>query len=58
MMLGRERRYIHTEQLISAMAMVAKKLRSYFKAYNVMVLTRQPLKLILIKLGILGRMVY
>lgn len=37
--------------------MVAKKMKPYFQAYTIIVLTKQPLRLILMELDISNRMV-
>lgn len=57
MMLGLETRYSRAEQLILALVMPGRMLRLYLQAHTIIVLTKQPLRLILKKLDIFGRMV-
>lgn len=56
-MLGLETMYSYAEQTILALVMVAKKLRPYFQAHIIIVLTKQPQRLILMKRNISRRMV-
>lgn len=58
MMLGSEIRYAHDEQLILVLVMAVRKLRPYFQAHIIIILTTQPLYLILVKPDILGRMMW
>lgn len=56
-MLDPKTRYSLAEQLILVLVMTAKKLRLYFQTHIIVVLTRQPLKLIFIKPSIFSRIV-
>ena len=55
-MVDAETRYSKIEQIALALISVAWKLRPYFQAHQVTVLTNQPLKSILHKPDLLGRM--
>lgn len=57
MLLGLKTRCSRVEQLILVLIMAARKLRPYFQAHIAIVLARQPLKLILIKPDIFGRII-
>ncbi|GMH09059.1 hypothetical protein Nepgr_010899 [Nepenthes gracilis] len=52
-----ESRYIHAEKIVLALVYSARKLRPYFQAHKITVLTDQPLKGILQKLDTSGRLV-
>nr|XP_027102165.1 uncharacterized protein LOC113723098 [Coffea arabica] len=54
---GREPRYASIERYVLALVHAARKLRSYFQAHPVVVMTDQPLKQILSKPDASGRMV-
>ncbi|XP_071916252.1 uncharacterized protein [Coffea arabica] len=54
---GAEPRYTSVERYVLALVHAARKLRSYFQAHPVVVMTDQPLKQILSKLDVSGRMV-
>ena len=51
-----ETRYSRMEQTVLALRTVAQKLRPYFQAYPITVLTNQPLRNVLHKPDITGRM--
>ncbi|MCV5005104.1 hypothetical protein OFM39_36155, partial [Escherichia coli] len=50
-LLDPETRYTEIEKLILALATAAKKLRPYFQAHKVVVLTSYPIKKVLEKAG-------
>ena len=43
-LMGAETRYLKIEKLVYALLITAKKLRHYFQAHPIVVLTDQPLK--------------
>ncbi|XP_022855573.1 uncharacterized protein LOC111376801 [Olea europaea var. sylvestris] len=53
---NKETRYTLAEQLVLALLIVAKKLRSYFQSRPIVVLTNKPFKHILQKPDVLGRL--
>ena len=55
-MAGAETKYSKTEQTALALRSAAQKLRPYFQAHPIVVFTNQPLKSILHKLDLSGRM--
>ncbi|GMH04323.1 hypothetical protein Nepgr_006162 [Nepenthes gracilis] len=57
MLTGPETRYSRTEKLALALIYSARKLRPYFQAHRIVVLTDQPLKTILQKPDVSGRLV-
>lgn len=56
-MLDPRMRYTKTEQLILALAMAAQKLRPYFQAHVIVVLTNFPLHLIMTRSNTLERII-
>ncbi|KAK3031549.1 hypothetical protein RJ639_035462 [Escallonia herrerae] len=56
-LLGAEKRYPNTEKLAFALLMAARKLRPYFQSYTIVVLTDKPLRRILHKPDLSGRLV-
>ncbi|XP_071918830.1 uncharacterized protein [Coffea arabica] len=54
---GPETRYTPAEKLVLALVHVVRKLRPYFQANNIVVLTDQPLRQILTKPEVSGRMI-
>lgn len=53
---GAETRYSIIEKFAYAVVIVAKKMKPYFQAHQVIILTNQPLKWIFHKLKIVGQM--
>ncbi|XP_076928697.1 uncharacterized protein LOC143592736 [Bidens hawaiensis] len=53
---GPEERYIPVEKLVLALIYTARKLRRYFQAHVVRILTNQPLQQVLSKPEVLGRL--
>ena len=53
---GAEIRYTPTEKLAYALIIYARKLRPYFKAHHIIVLSSQPLRHVLGKPDLLGMM--
>ena len=53
---GPETRYSPAEKLVLALVHAARKLRPYFQAHSIVVLTDQPLRQILTKPEVSGRM--
>ena len=51
-----ETRYTHLEQAALALRVAAKKLRPYFQAHTIVVLTNLPLRSTIHKPDLLGRM--
>ena len=56
-MVGVETRYLEIEKLVLAMVVSYRKLRPYFKAHAIIVPTNQPLRQVLSKPNLLGRIV-
>ena len=56
-LLDAETRYPEVERLVLALMVTVRRLRPYFSAYKVVVLTNQPLKQILERAGVSGRLV-
>jgi hypothetical protein len=54
---GAEERYPQIEKLAFAFIMASRKLRPYFQAHTIRVLTEYPLKKVMQKLDLLGRLV-
>lgn len=54
---GAEERYPRAEKIALALVATARRLRPYFQAHTIQVLTNQPLKTILHKLETSGRLV-
>lgn len=57
MMLRPKTRYSRVKQLVLALVIAARNLKPYFQAHIVVVLTIQPLRLILMKLDVFRRLV-
>ncbi|GMH13234.1 hypothetical protein Nepgr_015075 [Nepenthes gracilis] len=57
MLTGPETRYLRVEKLALALISSARRLRPYFQAHRIVVLTDQPLKTILQKPDVSGRLV-
>lgn len=55
-LLDEETRYSHLEKLALALMVAARKLRPYFLAHPVVVITSYPIKLVLHKPEIYGRL--
>ncbi|XP_059454999.1 uncharacterized protein LOC132185214 [Corylus avellana] len=54
---GAEERYVQMEKLAFALVIASRKLRPYFQAHTINVLTEYPLKKVLRKLDLSGRLV-
>ena len=50
-------RYLRVEKIVLALVTTSKKLKAYFQAHQVVVLTGQPLRQILYNLDMLGQLV-
>lgn len=57
MLQGAERIYTMIEKLVLALVVTARRLRPYFQSHKVVVLTNQPLKNILSRPKVFGRLV-
>jgi hypothetical protein len=53
---GAEERYPQIKKLAFALVMASRKLRPYFQAYTIRVLTEYPLRKVMRKLDLLGRL--
>lgn len=56
-MLDAETRYLPLEKLALALVCAARKLRHYFQAHTVKVLTKHPQRMILQKANLAGRLI-
>lgn len=56
-MLDAKTRYIDLEKLALALLVSCKKLRPYFQAYTIVTPTNQPLKQVLCKPNLFGKLV-